>query len=60
MSMFDYKDPNAVTLEFEIVSWLVNDFKSGLIPDQRIWRIVNFMNFHHCLNTISGLQDGQD
>jgi hypothetical protein len=34
MPTVDHKDPNSVTLEFEIVSWLVNDCKSGLSPEQ--------------------------
>jgi len=34
MPTVDHEDPNADTLEFEIVSWLVNDGKSGLDPEQ--------------------------
>jgi hypothetical protein len=34
MPTVDHRDPKADTLEFEIVSWLVNDCKSGLDPDQ--------------------------
>jgi hypothetical protein len=36
MPTVDHKDPDSDTLEFEIVSWLVNDCKSGLAPDQFI------------------------
>ena len=34
MPTVDHKDPKADRLEFEIVSWLVNDCKSGLSPEQ--------------------------
>jgi hypothetical protein len=34
MPSVDHCDPKSDTLEFEIVSWLVNDCKSGLTPSQ--------------------------
>jgi hypothetical protein len=34
MPTVDHKDPKSTTLEFEIVSWLINDCKSGLDPAQ--------------------------
>lgn len=36
MPTVDHKDPKSTTLEFEIVSWLINDCKSGLDPEQFI------------------------
>jgi len=34
MPTVDHVDPEGQTLEFEIVSWLINDCKSGLNPTQ--------------------------
>jgi len=36
MPSVDHVDPDLKTLAFEIVSWLVNDCKSGLCPDRFI------------------------